>query len=145
MKLYVGNLPWSIDQNGLKELFSKFNPEEVTLITDKYSGRSKGFGFVTIADEEEAKKAISEMHEKETDGRPLTVSEARPMVQRDNSRAPSNDSGSNEAPMANPSAIENDVEESVEAESPEIVDENTAPEGNEEAPETTEEAVEDAE
>jgi len=146
MKLYVGNLPWSIDQNGLKELFSSYDVEEAVLITDKYSGRSKGFGFITIADDEEAKKAISEMHEKDIEGRPLTVSEARPMVQRDNSqRGPSNDSGSSEAPMADPSAIENDASEPVEEESPEIVDENTAPEADEEAPETTEEAVEDAE
>ena len=144
MKLYVGNLPWSIDQNGLKELFSKFKVEEAALITDKYSGRSKGFGFITISDDAAAKKAIEEMHEKDIEGRPLTVSEARPMVPRDNAREPSNDSGSNEAPMADPSVIENDVEESVEAESPEIVDENTAPEG-EETPETTEEAVKDAE
>ena len=62
MKLYVGNLPWSIDQNGLKELFSSYDVEEAVLITDKYSGRSKGFGFITIADDEAAQKAISEMH-----------------------------------------------------------------------------------
>ncbi len=108
MKLYVGNLPWSIDQNGLKKLFSAFDVEEATLIADKYSGRSKGFGFVTIADDESAQKAISEMNGKDIEGRPLTVSEARPMVQRDSSsRAPSENTGSNEAPMANPSAIEN--------------------------------------
>jgi len=145
MKLYVGNLPWNIDQNGLKELFSKFKVVEAALITDKYSGRSKGFGFVTIEDDAEAKKAIEEMHEKDIEGRPLTVSEARPMVPRDNAREPSNDSGSNEAPMADPSAIENNVEESIEAETPEVVDENTAPENEEEAPETTEKAKEDAE
>ena len=85
------------------------------------------------------------MHEKDIEGRPLTVSEARPMVQRDNSREPSNDSGSSEAPMADPSAIENDAGESIEEESPEIVDENTAPEDNKEAPKTTEEAIKDAE
>jgi len=108
MKLYVGNLPWSIDQNGLKKLFSAFDVEEATLIADKYSGRSKGFGFVTIADDESAQKAISEMNGKDIEGRPLTVSEARPMVQRDSSsRTPSENTGSNEAPMANPSAIEN--------------------------------------
>jgi len=140
MKLYVGNLPWSIDQNGLKELFSKFTVEEAVLITDKYSGRSKGFGFITIADDEEAKTAVSEMHEKDIEGRPLTVSEARPMVQRDNSsQGPSNDSESGEAPMADPSAIENAGEES-----PEIVDENTAVEEDEEAPETVGDAVGDA-
>ena len=58
MKLYVGNLPWSIDDSGLKELFSSYSVEEANLIKDKYSGRSKGFGFVTIEDVESAKKAI---------------------------------------------------------------------------------------
>ncbi len=133
MKLYVGNLPWDIDQNGLKKLFSPYDVEEVTLITDKYSGRSKGFGFVTIAKDTSAQKAISEMHQKEIDGRPLTVSEARPMVQRDgSSQASSNKSGSNEAPMANPSAIENTEDKFDEEESPEIIDEDTAPEDEEE-------------
>ncbi|MCK5449431.1 RNA-binding protein [Candidatus Pacearchaeota archaeon] len=84
MKLYVGNLPWSIDENGLKELFANFTVEEAVLIKDRYSGRSKGFGFVTIADDEAAGKAISEMNEKELEGRKLTVSEAKPMVPRDN-------------------------------------------------------------
>jgi RNA recognition motif-containing protein len=113
MKLYVGNLPWSINQNKLKELFSKFNVEEATLITDKYSGRSKGFGFVTIADDEEAQEAISEMHQKEIEGRSLTVSEARPMAQKNNfQKKPSNNSGSNEAPIADPSAIRNNTNES---------------------------------
>ena len=83
MKLYVGNLPWSIDENGLKELFADYTVEEVNLIKDRYSGRSKGFGFVTIADDEAAAKAISEMNEKEIEGRKLTVSEAKPMVPRD--------------------------------------------------------------
>ena len=115
MKLYVGNLPWSIDQNGLKKLFSSYDVEEATLITDKYSGRSKGFGFITIANDESAQKAISEMHQKEIEGRPLTVSEARPMVQRDgSSREHSGNSGSNEAPMADPSAIEDGNEDSIE-------------------------------
>ena len=116
MKLYVGNLPWSVDENGLKELFAPYKVEEANLIKDKFSGRSKGFGFVTIADDEEAKKAISEMHEKEVEGRALTVSEARPMVPRDN--APRTEpSESSEAPTAEPDAIEEAVEESVEEES----------------------------
>ncbi len=127
MKLYVGNLPWSIDQDGLKKLFSKFKVEEATLITDKYSGRSKGFGFVTIADDKAAQKALSEMHQKEIDGRPLTVSEARPMVQRDDSsRTSSNNFGSKKAQMANPSEIEDSEEDSIEEEdSPEIIDNDT--------------------
>ncbi|MCX6746637.1 MAG: RNA-binding protein [Candidatus Pacearchaeota archaeon] len=79
MKLYIGNLPFSIDDEGLKNLFSEYNPEEVSLIKDKFSGRSKGFGFVTISDDEVAKKAISEMNGKDVEGRELKVSEARPM------------------------------------------------------------------
>ena len=82
MKIYVGNLPFSIDEEGFKKLFAGYATEEVTLIKDKFSGRSKGFGFVTIADEEVAKKALSEMNEKEIEGRKLKVSEARPMEER---------------------------------------------------------------
>lgn len=82
MKIYVGNLPFSVDEEGLKKLFSEYTTEEVTLIKDKFSGRSKGFGFVTIPDEETAKKAISEMNEKEVEGRKLKVNEARPMEER---------------------------------------------------------------
>ena len=79
MKLYVGNLPFSIDDAKLKKLFADYNVEEATLIKDKFSGRSKGFGFVTIADDEEAKKAIDEMNGKDVEGRELKISEAKPM------------------------------------------------------------------
>jgi len=82
MKLYVGNLPWSIDDSKLKELFAGFEVAEAIVIKDKYSGRSKGFGFVTIEDEEAAKKAISEFNGKEVEGRELKVSEARPLEER---------------------------------------------------------------
>jgi len=84
MKIYVGNLPWSVDDEGLKKQFEAFNPSEASVIKDKFSGRSKGFGFVTIDDDEAAKKAIAEMNEKEVDGRNIKVSEARPMEPRDN-------------------------------------------------------------
>jgi len=80
MKVYVGNLPWSVDHAKLVELFSPFGEiEEATIITDKFSGRSKGFGFVTYKDEESAKKAIAEMNEKEIEGRNLKVNESKPM------------------------------------------------------------------
>ena len=80
MKVYIGNLPWSVDSEKLKELFSSYGDiEEATVITNKFSGRSKGFGFVTFADDEAAKKAIAEMNEKEVEGRPLKVNEAQPM------------------------------------------------------------------
>ena len=82
MKVYVGNLPFSIDEEALKKLFESYSPQEVVLISDNYSGRSKGFGFVTIENDEVAKKAISEMHEKEIEGRKLTVNEAKPKEDR---------------------------------------------------------------
>jgi RNA recognition motif-containing protein len=88
MKIYVGNLPWSIDENGLKDLFSSFTVDEVSLIKDKFSGRSKGFGFVTISDDNEAQKAISEFNDKEIDGRKLKVSEAKPMEARSDEDRP---------------------------------------------------------
>jgi len=82
MKLYVGNLPFTIDDAGLKAIFSGYDVEEAALIKDRYSGRSKGFGFVTIADDEAAKKAISELNGKDIEGRALKVSEAKPMEER---------------------------------------------------------------
>jgi RNA recognition motif-containing protein len=80
MKIYVGNLPFSIDEGKLRELFSAYGEmEEVVVITDKFSGRSKGFGFVTLKEDENAKKAIAEMNDKDVEGRKLKVNEARPM------------------------------------------------------------------
>jgi RNA recognition motif-containing protein len=80
MKLFVGNLPWSVDDDKLKSLFEKYGEiEDFTVITDKFSRRSKGFGFVTFANDENAKKAISEMNEKEVDGRKIVVNEAKPL------------------------------------------------------------------
>jgi len=80
MKLYVGNLPYSVDSAKLKELFESYGEiEEATVIQDKFSGRSKGFGFVTLKDDDSAKKAITEMNDKDVDGRQIKVNEARPM------------------------------------------------------------------
>lgn len=88
-KLYVGNLPWSVDDSALKETFSEAGTvETATVIKDKMSGRSKGFGFVEMATEEEAQKAVEMFSGKEMEGRPLTVNEARPMEER-----PRRDSG----------------------------------------------------
>ena len=82
-KLYVGNLAFSIDSDKLKEIFSEFGEiEEATVIIDKFSKRSKGFGFVTFTNDEEADKAISEMNDKEIEGRQIKVNEARPMEER---------------------------------------------------------------
>ncbi len=78
-KIYVGNLPYKFKADDLKEAFSEFGEiTEATVITDRYSGRSKGFGFVTFADEESAKKAVEAMNGKEVEGRELKVNEAKP-------------------------------------------------------------------
>lgn len=78
-KLYVGNLDFGIDDQKLKEIFSQFgNIEEATVIQDKFSKRSKGFGFVTFSEDADADKAVSEMDQKEVEGRAIKVNEARP-------------------------------------------------------------------
>ena len=84
MKIYVGNLSWSVDDDKLKELFSVYGEiSEATVIKDRYSGKSKGFGFVTFSSDEAANKAISEMNGKEVEGRELKVNEAKPMEPRE--------------------------------------------------------------
>ena len=78
-KVYVGNLPWSVTKAKLEELFGKFGDiEEAVVIADKFSGRSKGFGFVTFVNDADADKAIAEMNEKDIEGRALKVNEAKP-------------------------------------------------------------------
>ncbi|OQB44432.1 MAG: RNA recognition motif [Parcubacteria group bacterium ADurb.Bin159] len=82
-KLYVGSLSYNTTENSLKDFFSQAGTvESVTIIMDKMSGRSKGFGFVEMSSEEEAKKAIEMFDGKELDGRSIRVSEARPMKER---------------------------------------------------------------
>lgn len=78
-KLYVGNLPYSTDDNSLKDFFSEAGTvASAVVITDRMSGRSKGFGFVEMEDDSEADKAIADFNGKELDGRELVVNEARP-------------------------------------------------------------------
>ena len=78
-KLYVGNLDYGVVDEQLAELFSQAGTvESAVVITDKRFGRSKGFGFVEMSSEEEAKKAIEMFHEKEFQGRNMIVSEAQP-------------------------------------------------------------------
>ena len=82
-KLYVGGLSYSTTQDALKEGFSQAGTvESAIVITDKMSGRSKGFGFVEFATEDDAAKAIEMFNGKDFDGRRITVSEARPMEPR---------------------------------------------------------------
>ncbi len=78
MKLYVGNLPYNISDDQLNDMFAKFGtPDSATVITDRQTGQSKGFGFVEFSNADQAKQALS-LNGTEFGGRPLTVNEARP-------------------------------------------------------------------
>ena len=78
-KLYVGNLPYTLTSDQLRQEFSQAGTvTDCVVITDRQTGRSKGFGFVEFEKEEDAKKAIELLNEKEMDGRNLVVNEARP-------------------------------------------------------------------
>ena len=82
-KLYVGGLSYNTSESTLKETFEKAGTvETATVIMDKMTGRSKGFGFVEMSSDEEAQKAIQMFNGKELDGRSITVNEARPMEAR---------------------------------------------------------------
>ncbi|MCH8741761.1 RNA-binding protein [Patescibacteria group bacterium] len=82
-KLFVGGLSNETTETTLKETFSQAGTvESATVITDKMSGRSKGFGFVEMSSEEEAQKAIEMFNGKEMDGKNVTVNEARPLESR---------------------------------------------------------------
>lgn len=82
-KLYVGGLPYATSEEALKAHFSQAGTaESANIITDRMSGRSKGFGFVEMSTEEEAQKAVAMFHGKEYEGRTLTVNEARPLEER---------------------------------------------------------------
>ena len=79
-RIYVGNLPWSVTKDRLEELFSSFGEiEEALVIVNKYTGRSRGFGFVTYKNDADADRAIAEMEGKDVEGRNLQVREAKPM------------------------------------------------------------------
>jgi cold-inducible RNA-binding protein len=82
-KIYVGNLPYTINDESLQNMFQEFGSvESAKVITDRDTGRSKGFGFVEMANDEEAVKAINELNEKDFDGRKVKVNEAKPQEKR---------------------------------------------------------------
>jgi len=82
-KLYVGGLPYSTSEDQLKDLFAQAGTvTSATIIMDKMTGRSKGFGFVEMSSDAEAQSAIEALDKKEYEGRTLTVNEARPMEAR---------------------------------------------------------------
>ncbi len=87
MKIYVGNMSFSTTDGELRAKFEEFGAvEEVTIITDRDTGRPRGFGFVTMTNSDEANAAIAALNETEVDGRTLKVNEARPRADSGGSR-----------------------------------------------------------
>src|SRR4051812_11861409 len=83
-KIYVGNLSFQTTESDITDMFSEIGQvESVQIITDRDTGRSKGFGFVQMSDDEAAEKAIAQFNGKEVNGRNLTVNEARPMERKE--------------------------------------------------------------
>jgi len=79
MNIYVGNIPYRMEEDRLRELFAQYGQvDSVKIIRDRYTGRSKGFGFVEMANDEEAVQAIEALNEAEVDGRNLRVNKAKP-------------------------------------------------------------------
>jgi len=79
MNIYVGNLDFKVEENDLQEVFQEYGSVSSTkIITDKFTGRSKGFGFVEMDDNESANKAINELNGSQLEDRDMVVNEARP-------------------------------------------------------------------
>jgi RNA recognition motif-containing protein len=79
MNIYVGNLDYKVDESTLEGVFAEYGAvSSAKIITDKYNGRSKGFGFVVMDNDEEARKAISELNGATIESREIVVNEARP-------------------------------------------------------------------
>lgn len=84
IKLFVGSLSYNVTSDQLKDVFAEVGTvESAVVIVDRYSNQSKGFGFVEMSTDEEAKKAIADLNGKEVDGRPIVVNEARPQENRE--------------------------------------------------------------
>ena len=84
-KLYVGGLPYSVTDGQLQEIFSAHGTvESARVISDKFTGQSRGFGFVEMSSGNEAQQAINNLNGTQLEGRSLVVNEAKPMAQRDN-------------------------------------------------------------
>jgi len=82
MNIYVGNLPRTVNENDLRETFQAFGEVTTTsIIKDKFSGESRGFGFIEMPNKNEAEKAISMLNGKDLKGRTATVNEAKPRTE----------------------------------------------------------------
>ena len=89
-KIYVGGLPYSATEQQLSDLFAAHGGvASARIITDKFTGQSRGFGFVEMSGRSEGEAAISQLNGKEVNGRALTVNEAKPQEKRSNDRRPS--------------------------------------------------------
>jgi len=87
MNIYVGNLSYDTDDQALREVFEKYGSvDSVNVIFDKFSGRSKGFGFIEMPDNSEAQTALDELDGKELDGRNIKVNQAKPREERGGNR-----------------------------------------------------------
>ena len=83
MRLYVGNLSYSTTQDTLQSEFGAYGPvDEVAVITDRETGRPRGFAFVTMSNPDDGRSAIESLNGREVDGRTITVNEARPKAER---------------------------------------------------------------
>jgi len=83
MNIYISNLSFDVNDNDLRELFEEYGEvSSAKVITDKFSGKSRGFGFVEMANEEEGRKAIEELNQAEYDGKTINVSVAKPREER---------------------------------------------------------------
>jgi len=93
-KIFVGNFSFSLSEGELRAMFEPFGAvDSATVVTDRATGRSRGFGFVEMPSNEEAEKAIAALNGKDSGGRSLTVNEARPKVDRGGSRGGSRGGG----------------------------------------------------
>jgi RNA recognition motif-containing protein len=94
MNIFVGSLPWSIEEADLRESFEAYGAvDSVKIITDKFTGRSKGFGFVEMASDEEAQKAIDELNGATVDGRTIVVNKSEPKPEGERKSFNNNRSG----------------------------------------------------
>jgi len=83
-RIFVGNLPWSVGFDKLKELFASYGEiEDAIVVTDKQTKKSRGFGFVTFKDSSSVEKAVAEMNAKNIEGREITVKEATPSEKKE--------------------------------------------------------------
>ncbi len=97
MNIYLGNLPYNIKEDEILEIFEEYGEvSSAKIVTDKFSGRSKGFGFVEMANDEDAKRAIEELNGAEIKGRNITVNQAREKTEgRDDTRRGGDNKGRN--------------------------------------------------